>query len=353
MADDRYNWLDKDAAERLLRGEPVIGPDSGGARELRQLLDAAAAAAGAGSAQARELPGEDAALAAFRQARHGSAGRRRRPVAGEQPDVAHTLRADLPERTRLARPFRRGFAVALAACAIGGVAVAAGTGMLPTPFEGGEPEPAASVSAAETPGIFETQEPGTQTEGTTEHTPDATPGQGTTPPSGSPAPGGDNDGAATGTPGDGPGPEDTAGAGDNGDTPPDRGARQRYVEKLCRAYESGNHGGLDRYTIRRLERAAGGADKVHAFCRKYLRAHQDGDSGGEGEDGSGGGKGGSESSGQNGSGQGGGDEDDDEHPPAAPSTTPEPGASTPAPAPSTTAPDAGSATPGTALSSVL
>ncbi len=348
MADDRYNWLDKDAAEQLLRGEPVIGPDSGGARELRQLLDAAAAAGG--GAARKELPGEDAALAAFRQARNGSAARRRKPVAGEQPVAAHTLRADLPERTRLARPFRRGFAVALAACAIGGVAVAAGTGMLPTPFQGGgDPDPAASVSAAETPGTFDTQEPGPQTEGTTEHTPDATPGQGTTPPGGSPTPGGDNDGAATGTPGDRPGPEDTAGAGDNGDTPPDRDARQRYVERLCRAYESGDHGGLDRRTIRRLERAAGGADKVHAFCRKYLRTHQDGESGGDGEDGYGGGKGDS----QSGSGQGGGDEDDDEHPPAAPSTTPAPGASTSAPAPSSSAPDPVGATLTTALNSRL
>ncbi|TSB23206.1 hypothetical protein FNJ62_15510, partial [Streptomyces benahoarensis] len=117
MADDRYNWLDNDAAERLLRGEPV-GTTAHGAQELARLLDDAAPA-GPGPAP---LPGEEAAVAAFRRAHHA-----------------------VPARAGLARPVRRGFVVALAACALGGVAVAAGTGVLHSPFRPG-PAPPPSIS---------------------------------------------------------------------------------------------------------------------------------------------------------------------------------------------------------------
>ncbi|MFB6557123.1 hypothetical protein ACFCWX_45660, partial [Streptomyces sp. NPDC056405] len=70
MADDRYSWLDKDAAERLLRGEPAGSQVGDGAPELEHLLKAAAAA-GSGLPESAPLPGEEAALAAFRNARHG------------------------------------------------------------------------------------------------------------------------------------------------------------------------------------------------------------------------------------------------------------------------------------------
>lgn len=175
MADDRYNWLDKDAAEQLLRGEPVSARHGDGARELEQLLKAAAAAC-ADMPGTAELPGEEAAVAAFRRARHGAGvGARHRATGEPLPAVHAAPTTGIAERTRLARPFRRGFAVALAACAIGGVAVAAGTGVLPTPFRG-DPAPASSVSAAETPGPLDTREPGAQTDGTTGRTPDSTPG---------------------------------------------------------------------------------------------------------------------------------------------------------------------------------
>ncbi|UTH94984.1 Aminodeoxyfutalosine deaminase [Streptomyces rimosus subsp. rimosus] len=67
MADDRYNWLDEEAAERLLRGEPAGSPDGVGAAELTALLNTAAAA-GRSTAPDEALPGEEAAVAAFRQA---------------------------------------------------------------------------------------------------------------------------------------------------------------------------------------------------------------------------------------------------------------------------------------------
>ncbi|MFJ9415822.1 hypothetical protein ACIRPT_16830 [Streptomyces sp. NPDC101227] len=350
MADDRYEWLDNDAAERLLRGDAVSAPDGDGARELQQLLDAAAAAA-AGPAQSAELPGEAAAMAAFRRAQHGSGARpRRRVTAGRVPDSRTTRPGGVAERTRLARPFRRGFAVALAVCAIGGVAVAAGTGVLPTPFRGGgDPEPAASVSAAETPGTLESPPSGTETDGPASRLPSGSPGSGKSRRPETPAPGGSHGGSppATTGPGRGNGGEDGSGQGDDGKNKPGKESRKRLILTLCREYESGK-GGMDPLTRRRLERAAGGAEKVHAFCRKYLA----GQGGGKGDDGLVGGAatGGQDDGGQNSGGQSG-DEEDDEHPPATPSptpTTPAPTPSTPAtPAPSTTpAPTAG--TPSTA-----
>ncbi|NED79049.1 hypothetical protein G3I76_02930, partial [Streptomyces sp. SID11233] len=68
MADEQYEWLDKEAAERLLRREPVDpvdGQQGQGADRLAAALDAAARSA---RPAAGELPGEAAALAAFRAA---------------------------------------------------------------------------------------------------------------------------------------------------------------------------------------------------------------------------------------------------------------------------------------------
>ncbi|WP_248001298.1 hypothetical protein [Streptomyces sp. RPA4-5] len=111
---------------------------------------------------------------------------------------------------------------------------------------------------------------------------------------------------------------------------------------VCQAYESGKRDGMDRDTLRRLERQAGGADKVHLFCRTYLARYQNGgSSGGSGsDDGFGGGTGGTGQSGGSGS-----DEDDDAHPSQTPGSTPGSGTSTPAPAPSATATDSGDAVP--------
>lgn len=101
---------------------------------------------------------------------------------------------------------------------------------------------------------------------------------------------------------------------------------------LCQGYESGKRDGMDRDTLRRLEQKAGGADKVHLFCRAYLARYQDGGSGASGgDDGFGGGSGNS----------GGGDEGDDEHPSQAPGTSPGHGTSTPPLTPSASTADPG------------
>lgn len=343
MADDRYDWLDKDTAEQLLRGEQVSARHGDGARELEQLLEAAAAVA-ARTPETVELPGEEAAVAAFRQAVRQGSGARNRTAGAALPGVRTARTADLAERTRLGRPVRRGFAVALAACAIGGVAVAAGTGVLPTPFRGGDPAPASSVSAVETPGPFRTGEPGAQTDGTTAQTPDATPGPKSSDPSESPTPG-SSPGASTnpggGTPSSGTGRgSDKPGGSDGKGTGPGRGDTKNFLLALCRTYESGKRDAMDRDTLRRLERKAGGPEKVHVFCRAYLARYQSGGGSG-GDDGFGGGTGGSGGSG----GGSGGDEDDESHPPSPPGASPGTGTSIPAPGPSATAPDPGSATP--------
>ncbi|MFI0711985.1 hypothetical protein ACH4SK_15265 [Streptomyces inhibens] len=347
MADDRYNWLDKDAAEQLLRGEPVSARHGDGARELEQLLKAAAAACAEMPGTA-ELPGEEAAVAAFRRARHGAGvGARHRATGEPLPAVHAAPTTSIAERTRLVRPFRRGLAVALAACAIGGVAVAAGTGVLPTPFRGGDPAPGSSVSAAETPGPLDTREPGAQTDGTTGRTPDSTPGQQSTRPGGTPTPGSSS--GATRTPGAGKpggGTGHSGGAGDGG-AQPGRSDKKKLLLSLCRNYESGKRDQMDRDTLRPLESKAGGPEKVHAFCRAYLARYQVG--GGSGDnDGFGGGIGGSDQSGG-----GSGDEDDDEHPSQSPGSTPGPGTSTPAPGPSATATDPANATPGATATSTV
>ncbi|MFB7711397.1 hypothetical protein [Streptomyces sp. NPDC056105] len=189
MADEHNKWLDRDAAERLLRGEPLEAVDAATrarAARLAETLDALAVTRVDGG----ELPGEAAALAAFRKARESGAeepgtatpkARHARPrgalapvpslhgpvgrgndanantnaaidaYAGSDVGSVRLARPDV-RPVRWGRPVRFGMAAALAGCMIGGVAVAAGTGVLPSPFGGhGEPGPAASVSAAASP----------------------------------------------------------------------------------------------------------------------------------------------------------------------------------------------------------
>ncbi|QHC25800.1 hypothetical protein [Streptomyces sp. GS7] len=343
MADhDRYSWLDKDAAERLLRGEPVSSRDGDGARELEQLLKAAAAVE-SGLPESAALPGEEAALAAFRQARHGAGAASRDAAApGRLPTLRGERAAGAGERTRLARPFRRGFAVALAACAIGGIAVAAGTGVLPTPFRGGEPEPGASVSAAESPSPLDGGQP-TQSGGETSRTPGGTPGDRTTTPGPTPTPGG-SPGSSQSPAAPGTGGILGGVLGDDGKDLPGGGDKKKLLLGLCTDYESGRRGDIDRDTLKRLESKAGGPDKVHAFCRQYLAQGQSG--GGSGDNDGLGGGGGRSGGGQNGggggggqnSGGGGGDEEGDSSPSASPSVTAPSAPTTPAPTPSVASP---------------
>ncbi len=158
MADRYDDWLDKDAAEKLLRGEPVVPLGDQARDDAVRLAEALGAARAVRRVPSGELPGEDAVLTAFRQAsRSGGdrlAGRNAGTAFPGQPGTLHSVHigaapAAPPRRPRWSRPVRFGLAVSLAGCALGGVAVAAGTGMLPGPFGGhASPAPASSVSAA-------------------------------------------------------------------------------------------------------------------------------------------------------------------------------------------------------------
>lgn len=142
MADERDRWLDKAAADRLLRGEPVAPGAEHHARarseRLRAALDALAEPPPAApGGLPGELRGEAAAVAAFRA---------RGPVLQAEPqtgapDAALFGSADTvvelgvptgpaAPRSRRGRPIRFALAAAVASVAVGGLAAAAGTGLL-------------------------------------------------------------------------------------------------------------------------------------------------------------------------------------------------------------------------------
>lgn len=173
MADERYPWLDKDTAERLLSGEPVETADERTRTQALRLSDALRSVADVtyANANAAESAGEAAALVAFRRARAAAAVRggpdgrtaERGPArsAAEQPPghagaTLGTIRLAPRPRphprvvpvTRLGRPVRRGFATAVVGCTLGAVFVALGSTMLAAPFAGDDgPLPGGTVSA--------------------------------------------------------------------------------------------------------------------------------------------------------------------------------------------------------------
>ncbi|MFK8911835.1 hypothetical protein ACJA3G_33025, partial [Streptomyces sp. YS-3] len=167
MADERHEWLDEDAAERLLRGESVVPADDRAREQAERLSAVLRALAGPdvrqamdAPAAARELPGEAAALAAFRHARAEAYA----PVGAPAETVVQVAREPRGTRAprRRLRPVRFGLAAAIAGCALGGVAMAAGTGVLPG-LGTAHPEPVSSVSAAATPSPIASDSPSRRT----------------------------------------------------------------------------------------------------------------------------------------------------------------------------------------------
>ncbi|MFJ8312661.1 MULTISPECIES: hypothetical protein [unclassified Streptomyces] len=304
MADERHEWLDRDAAERLLRGESVA-PGDERARAEAERLSALLRSVARPEPSATELPGEAAALAAFRKARpEGAADTEAFGVVR----VGRVAPVPEPPRRRRFAPVRLGLAAAVACCALGGVAVAAGTGVLPGPFasDDQDPTPAATVSAAMTPDPVATspshsQGPGSPTPGhhqpssgtatSGSGSPDATPG--------GPASDGSGDAGKKG------GPDQGGTGGDQGDGP------AQWLAKAaddCRDYRSGR---LDQERRRSLESAAHGSAGVKGFCDLLLDGKggksggSDGGSGDGGDGGDGKDKGRGDGSG-NGNGNGGG-----------------------------------------------
>ncbi|MEE1809723.1 hypothetical protein [Streptomyces sp. BE133] len=314
MADEHYEWLDKDAAERLLRGEPV-DPVGGQSRtEAERLAAALDAAARAARPATGELPGEAAALAAFRTAAQSARARTRAAnpqVKGYAGKAGEPAPADILEPVRIrpasggfaphrpsssagsgrtrslgwSRPIRFGLVASFAGCALGGVAVAASTGMFPGPFGGHTPVPATSVSAAATP---EELGSGAVTDESPSAQPPASPETGPSTRAAEPsAPTGDRDngrtgkgedrkaddnrkpdGTASGTPnGTGNGEQpDGSGNGTSGDW---------YAKalKACRDYRKGK---LDDDRRRHLEALAKGARNLDRFCDRMIAKDTDG-----------------------------------------------------------------------------
>ncbi|MGW1184088.1 hypothetical protein ACWD7Y_11815 [Streptomyces drozdowiczii] len=337
MADEQYAWLDKEAAEKLLRGEPVDPADGRPRQDAERLAAALGDAARTALPATGELPGEAAALAAFRAApRRTAAPARSAHGEGEGHETAvlapvHIGRAASStgggaadprgDRTfRWSRPLRFGLVASLACCAIGGVAVAAGSGMLPAPFGRHTPSPATSVSAAASP-----EELGADVmpdEETSAPPPPGTPSPDTPPPGsdtgtgkdeddtarpGGSAPQGSQGGKGDGTTGtdrtDGSRSGDGTGSGDTGSDDGDgasdpgkgtgssggndgSGAGTWYAKtlKACRDYRDGK---LDDDRRTRLETLAKGARNLDRFCDRLLdgKAGQGDDKSGDPADG--------------------------------------------------------------------
>ncbi|MET8379269.1 hypothetical protein [Streptomyces microflavus] len=325
MADEQDEWLDKDAAEKLLRGEPVVPLGDRARDDALRLAEALGAARAVRRAPAGELPGEDAVLTAFRQATRAGgdrlAGRSAGAALPGQPGTLHSVHigaapAAPPRRPRWSRPVRFGLAVSLAGCALGGVAVAAGTGVLPGPFGGNDsPAPASSVSAA-TPEPLVSGLPAEDPSAAAEPSPPADPDPVAPPESrrpgaseepADPEPGGpgtetDDDGTGESDRPGGSGREDASKSPGGQDEHPDdsddgRDQGGKWYEKSVKACKAFRAGTLDERSRRQLVQLAKGEENLERFCDRLLNGGGSGGSGGSGggggDDGPGDGDGGS------------------------------------------------------------
>ncbi|MGA5035962.1 hypothetical protein ACPCA8_02750 [Streptomyces capoamus] len=265
MADEQYTWLNRETAERLLRGESLEAVDPATREQAERLSRTLGELSAEAAPASGELPGEQSALAAFRKARE--AVEAERTAAAHAPADARTpapgadaglVRIGAGSRTgiraprpRWGRPVRLALTAAAAVGTLGGVAMAAGSGVLPTPFDNDHPRPATSVSPGTTPG--QPLVPGSGS---------ATPGLGTgLPEGGRDGRGGTGDEAA-GTD-DGTGRTTVPGSG-----APTAGAGWPAAASACRVLRDGKE--LDTGRRRALEHLAGGSARLTTFCRVVL-----------------------------------------------------------------------------------
>ncbi|GHJ35190.1 hypothetical protein [Streptomyces sp. TS71-3] len=283
-------WLDEATAEGLLSGVSPdalaggAGLDPRGAAELVGLVkvlnalreqagDAAASRSVPAAGAAGELPGEAAALAAFRHARDtASRGVAADAIPPRIPQPVHGRRAEgEPSPVEIGsvhlaggtgdhatrgdhfrwRPLRFGLAATLAGCMLGGAAVVAG--LLPSPVGGlGRPGPAVSVSGAETPDGSDPSAGGSGSGAPRSPGDPAGPG-------GSGAPSGGSDGRG-GEQGHGKDKKDGA-----------HGTSENWWAKMvsaCQDYRGGKP--LDGKSQHDLEKAANGSERVAHFCEGLL-----------------------------------------------------------------------------------
>ncbi|MFE9935139.1 hypothetical protein [Streptomyces hirsutus] len=278
MADEQYRWLNRETAERLLNGESpeAVGPAN---RDQAERLSSALGALSAPPPPAGgELPGEAAALAAFRKVREERTGR----AAGAVSAVPVAPRAGAAQGTdvglvrigapsadrsgtgrapRWARPVRFGLAAALTVGMVGGAAVLAGTGVLPTPS--GVSGPAAAATATGPPERPLPPHPSEK---------DA-PG-GVAPGEEQGEPSGDADGDTGRQDGPGTGADEDGGLAETGVKTGGLGAgngRGKRIASACRALRDGRK--LPGNRRRLLEGAAGGSAHVGPYCENVLAHH--------------------------------------------------------------------------------
>ncbi|WP_369777983.1 hypothetical protein [Streptomyces sp. R33] len=319
MADERNRWLDKAAAERVLRGGPAAPGADRRAQEAEARLRAALDMLAAPQPPAGvELPGEAAAVAAFRAARGGAVAGGASgamsasgtsgvasapglsaisalpgtsgPVGVDATPLVELGTAAAPltvAASRRGRPARFALVAALAGVAVGSLAVAAGAGLLDrVTHDTAGPAPAVSLSADENPTTAgDTAGPtlAPQLRPTPLRGTDGSePGLGTAQTPGADA--GAVQGFGTGT-GTGPGTSSGGGAGsgdaggkdtkDGKDTfaggttslkDADKQNRLKAVD-LCEAYRSG-HMTSDRRE--RLSKLAQGLARIPQFCEALL-----------------------------------------------------------------------------------
>jgi hypothetical protein len=244
------------------------------------------------------MPGEAAAVAAFREARPQALR-----SAGLASGSVRNQRA-LRRLPGLGRPLRLGFVVALAGCALGGAAVAVTTGALPIPFGGsdGGLKPASSAPHPQSPqgrgatvtGSGEPSTPLEDDEQAGSNGPDA---------SAKPSP---SSRGAAGAGRDSDGRSGSDGAAGRAPTyPPPSSEQSQRTAALCRSYANDT---LDRRDRKRLESTAGGAAKVSRYCQR--QGGGSGDTSGSGSSagsGTSGGTSNSAGSGDSGGGNDGGD----------------------------------------------
>ena len=249
-------WLDRETAELLLRGESLEAVDPAARDQADRLARTLGALSVESSPAKVELPGEEAALAAFRAARTGNdVGRAALARRGRGPSSdAGLVRLGRPATTvpgpRWGRPVRVGLAAALAVGMLGGVAAAVGTGVLPTPFHD-DPAPAASISAAVTPPDRTLVSPAPSGAGG----------------SGTPKAGGGSDDSSGAAAGNGANPTPSTGSG--ADDSVGSGKWWRGVTSSCRAVRDGKP--LAPGRKRTLEGAAGGTSRVGTYCNGLLK----------------------------------------------------------------------------------
>lgn len=262
MADEQYRWLDRATAERLLSGESPEAVDPAARDQARRLAGTLRALSAPPPADGEELPGEAAALAAFRKVREEKEGRTEAAPdtagpAGTRPSDVGLFRIDIPRGDRSGtpdgprgpRPLRLGLAAALVVGMVGGAAVLAGTGVLSGPSGGSGADPAASASGThrERPPI-------------------------SSPPKGGPTPEGEHPDGAAGTAESGTDAGGTGAPGgndrDTGENAARSGRGWKQLAASCRAWRDGEKLNGERRHL--LENAAGGSSHVGTYCEGVL-----------------------------------------------------------------------------------